>query len=156
MSTSFRRPREAVLAKHRREMRLQVYLPLIITGLLLIVVPLILVIASSPYQVGTVAAFMSLLLLIPAVLVCLIPYVTLIALAALTFKLNRWLPTRFITVRSIVHTVNLRTDQLARQAASPIIWISQRIAWLEQFVSSRGKSSKTLPMLPGSVSRNEQ
>ena len=146
--------RDTAFAKHQREMQRQVYLPLIITGLLLVIVPVVLVIALSPYQVGTISAFMSLLLLIPAVLVCIVPYALLVASAALMYKANRWLPGRFGGVRSAMHTVSLQTNQLSRHVVRPVIWVHERYAWLAHVVSSR--TPKPLLMLPRSIDRDER
>ncbi len=151
---SMKRSRDTAFAKHQREMAQQVYLPLAITVLVLILVMVGIVIALKPYQIGTVSAFMSLLVLIPAVIVCLVPYALLVALAALLSKFNRWLPGRFVYVLSAVHSVNVAIYQLARRVASPIIWIHQRYAWLEHVVSSR--IPKSVPLLPRSVNENEQ
>ena len=151
---SINRSRESSYAKHRREMVVQVYLPLVITALLLILVPVGIVILLTPYQVGTVSAFMSLLLLIPAVLVCIMPYVLLVALASLLHKLNRWLPGRFDGILSVIQMINRGAYQAARRVASPIIWANQRYAWLEHMVSSR--TQKIQALLPRSTGSDEQ
>src|SRR6266849_2823209 len=83
-----------VMARHRREMLNQVYLPLAGVVLLIVVVMAGIAIAFSPDKIGTVAAFMSLLILVPAVLVCLVPYMLFVALAFGVNWLNRWLPRR--------------------------------------------------------------
>lgn len=125
-----------VMARHRREMLSQVYLPLAGVVVLMVLVVAAMAVAFSPYQVGTVAAFMSLLILVPAVLVCLIPYLLLVALAFGVNWLNRWLPGRLTMTREVVHTANESSYQVARRVVNPIIWMSQRLAWAERFLGA--------------------
>ena len=133
-----------VMARHRREMLNQVYLPLAGVVLLIVVVMAGIAIAFSPDKIGTVAAFMSLLILVPSVLVCLIPYLLFVALAFGVNWLNRWLPRRLRTTRRVVHTANEGSYQVARRVVNPIIWVSQRLAWAERFLGA--KPPKAFPI----------
>jgi len=108
-----------------------------------------LALALSPNNFGTVTSFMSLLLLVPAALACLIPYVMIVGLTVGVKRLNLWLPDRFATTRTILHRANYAAQELAHRVASPFIWISQRFAWLERFVG--GKPPKAFPITPTSV-----
>ena len=133
-----------VMARHRREMLSQVYLPLAGLVLLIVVVMAAMAFTFSPDKIGTVAAFMSLLILVPAALVCLIPYMLLVALAFGVNWLNRWLPGRLTQTRQVVHTANESSYQVARRVVNPIIWVSQRLAWAERFLDA--KPPKAFPI----------
>jgi len=125
-------------------MQRQVYLPIGIAIAVMVVVVGAMLLLFSPFQLGTAASFMSLLLLVPTVLVCIVPYVLLVALAAMVRKLNVALPGRFYTTRTIVHRANTSSQSLSRKVASPIIWLNSRIAWLEHVLSDR-RPRKALP-----------
>ena len=140
-----------VMARHRREMLNQVYLPLAGVVVLMVLVIAGMAVAFSPYQVGTVAAFMSLLILVPTALLCLIPYLLLIALAFGVNWLNRWLPGRLTMTRRVVHTANEGSFQVARRVVNPIIWVSQRLAWAERFLGAN--SSAEFPITDSSPDR---
>jgi hypothetical protein len=136
--------RDQIREKHRREMKRQVYLPLIIAGLILGAATIAMLIFFSPYQLGTAASFMSLLLLVPTALVCVVPYILLIVMALAFRKLNAALPSKFRSTRTIIHRANTGSQSLSRKIAGPIIWINSRIAWLEHMVSER-RPRKALP-----------
>ena len=135
-----------ILAKHRREMRRHVYLPLAILIALTVTVPVILAFGLSPDRFSTVTNFMTLVLLVPAALVCVIPYVMIVGMAVGVKRLNGWLPERFATTRTILHRASTASQELAQRVASPFIWLSQRFAWLERFVG--GKPPKAFPITP--------
>ena len=89
MSRLFRRtpsdPEAVRLARgvnaHRRIMRWRVALPLIAVGALIVIVPSLLIFAMRADRFSTVAAFMSLFITVPTVLLCMLPYALLIAFA---------------------------------------------------------------------------
>ncbi len=135
-----------IIAKHRREMRTHVYLPLAILIILTVGVPIVLALALTPNNLGTVTSFVSLLLLVPAALACLIPYVMIVGLTVGVKRLNLWLPDRFATTRTILHRANVAAHELSYRVASPFMWLSQRFAWLERFVG--GKPPKAFPITP--------
>jgi hypothetical protein len=132
------------MARHRREMLSQVYLPLIGVVLLLVLVMAGIAIFMSPEKIGTVAAFMSLLILVPSVILCLIPYVLLVLAAFGVMRVNQLLPGLLNMTRETTHTVNQRSYQVARQVVSPVIWASGRLAWVERFLG--GKPPKAFPI----------
>src|SRR5258708_25555589 len=123
-----------------------VYLPLAILIILTIGVPIVLALALTPNNLGTVTSFVSLLLLVPAALACLIPYVMIVGLTVGVQRLNLWLPDRFATTRTILHRANVAAHELSYRVASPFIWLSQRFASLERFVC--GKQPRSISIRP--------
>ncbi len=120
-----------VHAKHRREVLLHIIAPVAVTALVLAIVIIVTVIVATPRQFDTVASFMSLVILVPTVLVCLVPYVLMIALFVGTRRLYNFTNRHFRTARNALYQVSMTTRQLSRRVASPIIWVSERLAWLE-------------------------
>lgn len=121
-----------VRARHRRAVLMEIVGPVALVAVIMLVVLLGMILVLSPRQMGTVASFMSLLILVPTVLVCLVPYLLVVALFAGTRKLYLWLPSRLIVARDIIHRVDIVAHQASRSVASPIIAVSQRLAWLER------------------------
>ncbi len=107
--------------------------------LVLVVVGMIVVLTAGQFK--TAANFMSLLLLVPAALLCLVPYVVIVALLALLTKFNTWLPGQFEPVRVIISQTNDVALQMARIVTRPLIWIGQRAAWLEKFIAGSSGDS---------------
>ncbi|MEP7284662.1 MAG: hypothetical protein ABI947_02700 [Chloroflexota bacterium] len=127
-------------AQHRREMLRQVYLPIGLTALLLVVVPVVLLLTFSPYQLGTVSSFMSLLMLIPAAVLCIIPYVALAALVMALWKLNVWLPDRFALLQNVIRGANSAEQVAIRIIVRPIIWLNSQFAALESLLRRKPKA----------------
>jgi len=122
------------MAKHRREMLLQAYLPLGGIAATMVVVLLVMLLAMTTNrteQVGTTAACMSALILLPTALVCIVPYALIVATAAGVRKLNVWLPTPMARLRNFMHGVNGASYGIARRVAAPVIWLNTRFAMLE-------------------------
>jgi hypothetical protein len=136
-----------VRARHRSDMLLKIGGPVALTALIMIAVFVTMILALSPSQFSTVANCLSVMLLLPLVLTCLIPYVVLMALFGVTRKTYFWLPDQLRTVRGVVHRANLITHRLSTSIARPVIAVNQRIAWLEGVVRRKPRGA-TVPLLP--------
>jgi uncharacterized BrkB/YihY/UPF0761 family membrane protein len=135
-----------VRQNHRRAVTRQIIFPVALAALAIIVVLVIMIFALSSHQLNVVTSLMSLCILIPAALLCLIPYVLFVATFAGTRRLYFWLPPRLRTARSAAHRANVITRRLSGGVTRPVIAISQRLAWVEH-VSSR-QLRKRLPRSP--------
>jgi hypothetical protein len=133
-----------VRERHKRAVLTRIIAPVAAAAVLLVVVAAIIALAMSTRQISVVASFMSLLILVPMVLVCLIPYVLIVAMFAGTRKLYFKLPGVLSTARSAAHRVNLTAHRLSMGVARPIIAINQRAAWLEQVAGRKPRK----PFLP--------
>ncbi len=133
-----------VRERHRRAVTTRIVAPVVVAALLIVVASTILVITLTGGQLNTVASFMSLLILIPMTLVCLLPYLALVAMFAGTRKLYFWLPGKLSSARSTAHRVNTLAHRLSMGVARPIIGINQRIAWLEHVTGRKPRR----PLLP--------
>lgn len=137
-------PSEAeVRARHRRAVLQQIIAPVVLAAALMILVLVLMVFAFSPRQFGIIASFMSLLILVPAALICVVPYVALVAMFAGTRKLYLWMPSRLRAARTIIHQSDVVAHRVSRAIANPIIAVSQRLAWIERVTSRR---QRFLPM----------
>jgi hypothetical protein len=116
---------------------LQIIFPVALAALAIIAVPVVMVLALSSYQLNIAANFMSLCILIPGALLCLIPYLLFVATFAGTRRLYFWLPPKLRTARRAAHRANVTTHRLSSAVTRPVIAISQRLAWLEHVTSSQ-------------------
>ncbi len=139
------------LARHRREVHNAIYLPVILVGIVLVAVIVGMTLALGETKLAVAADFMSLLLLVPAALLCVVPYVALLALAVGVLKLNIWLPRQFEPVRVIISRTNDVAVDAARLISRPIIWIGQRAAWFEKFIAGGVGSAKPPKALHGGM-----
>src|SRR5688572_33502272 len=117
------------MAKHRREMLMQAYLPFGIVVVVLAAVLIIMLLAMTTNrteQVGTTAACMSVLILLPTALACVIPYALIVAMAAGVRKLNVWLPVPLARARNFMRRANAASYGVARRIAGPVIWINRK------------------------------
>ena len=132
-----------VRARHRRAVLQQIIGPVALTAVVMIAVLVGMILVLSPHQFGTVASFMSLLILIPTVLVCLVPYILVIAMFAGTRKLYLWMPNILVRTRSVIHQSDVVAHQASRIITRPIIAVSQRWAAIERVTS---RKQRYLPM----------
>jgi hypothetical protein len=128
---------DSVLERHRSEMRTQIYLPLAVVVGVMVIVLAVMVIGMSSFQIGTVSAFMSLLILVPMSLACIIPYILIVAMAIGVKKLNVALIRPFAFLRRAVHRANNSAYSASRRVAGPVIWVNTRMAWLESAISEQ-------------------
>jgi hypothetical protein len=136
-----------VRARHRNDMLLKIVGPVALTALIMVAVFVTMILALSPSQFSTIANCLSVMLLIPVVVTCLVPYVVLMALFGVTRKAYFWLPDQLRTARGVVHRANLIAQQLSSVIARPVIAVNQRIAWLEGVVRRKPRGA-TVPLLP--------
>ncbi len=152
-----------VRQNHRRAVLRQIILPVALTGVAMIAVLVILILALSPRMLNVAASFMSLLILIPTVLVCLVPYVLIVAAFAGTRKLYFLLPGQLRAARHFMHRANDVARNASFGVARPVIAVSRRLAWVEQLVSrkppralSAAKSKALIPSTSGESKSNER
>jgi hypothetical protein len=124
---------QQVHAKHRREVLLHIIAPVAATALLLAIVVIGAAIVATPTQFNTISSFMSLLILVPSAVMMLIPFVIIIALfygvRRLYLSMSRILDRILVGTRQ----VTLTTRRVSVQAARPVIWLNEKVAWLEHF-----------------------
>jgi hypothetical protein len=135
-----------VRRNHRRAVMWQIIFPVALTALVIVVVLVVLVFALSSGQLDTAASLMSLCVLLPTALLCLIPYVLFVATFAGTRRLYFWLPPRLRTVRSVARRANTISRRLSSGVTRPVIAISQRLTWIEHLTSRQLR--KRLPRSP--------
>jgi hypothetical protein len=136
-STSRFVPKDPVIERHRREMFRQAYLPMALVAGVMGIALIFMVLSMSSFQVGTVSAFMSLLILVPMTLACIIPYVLVVAMAIGVKKLNVALLRPFAYLRRAVHQANNQSYEVSRKVAAPVIWVNTRVAWLESVITEQ-------------------
>jgi hypothetical protein len=127
--------------RHRRAVTTRIIAPVAIAAVAIIIVAAVIALALSTRQISVVASFMSLLILVPMVLVCLVPYVLIVAAFAGTRKVYFMLPGKLSAARSAAHRVNLIAHRLSMGVARPIITVNQRIAWLEQVTGRKSRKA---------------
>lgn len=127
--------RTSARQRHRREVQLQIVLPMVAAALVIFLVPLVMLLTMSSYDLSTAASLTSLVLLAPMVLLCVIPYVALIALAWAVSRLNRWLPNRTIILRTMLYRLNGGLYGLARRVVRPVIWANARFSGAERVIT---------------------
>ncbi len=128
--------------QHRREVRLAIMLP--VWGLLVLTVLAVVLAALNlnREQFGLVAdALATVFVLCPAVLICLIPTVILMASAIGLWKLNALMAPPAARGRGIVlrSLASVRT-QVPRGAA-PVIWLQGRLRYWEHLLTGRRSRS---------------
>ncbi len=96
-----------VRERHRQEVRQQIILPVVLTLIVFIIVPpLGILLLTSTRQVGIIASFATVMVLVPVVVLCVVPYALLLVMLALTNKLNRNMPDLLRTGRNIAYGIN--------------------------------------------------
>ncbi len=121
-----------VRAQRRRAMRRQVLLPIGVTLVLMALVPIGLLLLVSARQVGIVASFATVMILVPLVLVCLLPYALLLALIPLLARSHGTLANVFRAGRNVAHSLNMGSQRASRAISAPVIAVNRRLAWLER------------------------
>lgn len=123
---------------HRRRVRFRIFGPVILAGLgLLVFVALILVGYASggleEQQVGVIAGILATLFItFPLVLLCLIPYVALAALAVGAGRAHAGVAGPIRTVRNLTHSIALTVDKNAPRVAAPTTAFNVRFTRWEQ------------------------
>jgi hypothetical protein len=130
-----------VRERHRRAVTRRIIAPVVVATLVVVAVMAIIAFAMSSRQISVVASFMSLLILVPMVLVCLVPYILIVLAFAGTRRLYFTLPGKLSSARSAAHRVNVIAHRLSMGVARPIISINQRVAWLEQVAGRKPRGS---------------
>jgi hypothetical protein len=121
-----------------RRIRRQIMLPMVVALLgVMVVFPVALLIVFSAQQFGVVAAMAVVLLAIPGVVVCIVPYALLLMGIVGMVGVNRRVPRYLHRARNTLHQVNQQTTRTAHQVTRPIMAVSQRLAWLERFMGGQ-------------------
>jgi len=125
-------PREAHREYRRRTLR-QIVLPVgIAAALILIGVPLFLLATMGGRQVGTVAAFMTFLIMLPLTLLCMLPYALMVALILLMMRGQHVTRRGLRTGYRLAYGLNRRSRQLSWIVSRPVVSAGKRLAWLER------------------------
>jgi hypothetical protein len=122
-----------VREKHRREVLLHIIAPVAATAIILALVVIFAVIVATPRQFDVIASFMSLLILVPSVVVLLIPFLLVIAIFYGIRRLYLSLSIILEKTRNVTRQVSVTTRQLSYRVAQPVIWLNEKVAWLEHF-----------------------
>lgn len=129
--------------KHRRETLRLIIAPLAGAGIVTIVVMVLLLIGFSETQLGTVAACMSVLIFIPLIATCLIPYALMLVLIFGTGKLYGSTSSILYSLRRVNYFVHQFVLRFSQAISTPVIRLNQGVAWVEAMLRYRGK--KELP-----------
>ncbi len=121
---------------HRRAMRWRVALPLIAVGALIVIVPSLLIFALSAGRFSAVAAFMSLLITVPTVILCMLPYALLIVFAFGARRAYKGTRGALGRVHRLARHANLGMDKLSALAVKPVIALNVRYAALERLIAT--------------------
>lgn len=120
-------------------------------------VTLVLLAGGGGERFNSIASFMALCLLSPAVIVCFIPYIALIAVMFGTAKAYGGVSRTAQRTHALVHRLNVGTTSLSKRVAAPIIAVSARLAFLQRFLGSKPPSAlPTYPELPESKSEKPE
>jgi hypothetical protein len=140
-------------ARHRRQVRLQILAPVIIPAAIVALLMIVLFIALKPPQLAVVANCMSVLILLPLVLVCLVPQVLMIALMFGT----KWSLNKSSSLLDSLQMLMLRVRILILKAsaiiARPVMRFNQMFTGADAAVQRmRGKPTE----LPAQTESYEQ
>jgi hypothetical protein len=127
-------------AKHRRQVRVQILAPIIIPAVIGLVLMIVMLVVMKPTQLAVVANCMSVFILLPLVLVCMLPLVLMIAL---TFGAN-WSLNKSSSMLDALQMLMLRGRILVLKAsaiiARPVMRFNQMFTGAEAAVRRmRGK-----------------
>jgi lysylphosphatidylglycerol synthetase-like protein (DUF2156 family) len=124
---------ELSVIKHRREARRQIWLPIILTYLILIgILGILFVLAMadtmSPQQINVISSFLLVpLCLLPLALVVLVLDVMMIALAFYLGKTESLVIGLFRFAHGITLTINTTTQKFSQLVAEPVKKLSARL-----------------------------
>lgn len=110
---------------------------LIMLGLVVVVgVPLLLAIAVTPEQLGTIASFMSTLIGLVVSVFCLLNVAILVGLMFLIAKIYGQVRKVAHGVHKLVYNLHMRVERLAPRIAAPVVSLNSRFAALEATVKN--------------------
>ena len=124
---------QAARRQHQRDVRRRIVLPVVIGGVVSLLFLLLLALVFSGRQIGIVASFSAVIIIVPMVLLCLIPYALLIVGVAgmgRVYKITEKVLTRGQRVSRDVHVGTVR---VSKTVSRPFIATQKRLAWLERF-----------------------
>lgn len=127
-----------VRERHQQQVRQQIILPMVAVLVVLVVLPpLAFLLIFTGRQVGIIASFATIMLLVPAVMLCVLPYVVMVAGVAGAAKLYARLPDWLRTARNVTHGVNMGSHRVSKAVSVPVIAASKRLAWLERLAGQQ-------------------
>src|SRR5579863_7054501 len=120
-----------VMAHHRRDVRREMILPLVIAGLLAVLLPVVaMLLLMSARQVNIVASFAAVMVALFFLIVGLIPY-TLLLLAIFGMnRLYRRTNSLLLSGRRAIHQLNGGLVIVSKGISRPFIAMQRRLAWL--------------------------
>lgn len=119
--------------------------PFVLIGALSVILPSFFALALGAERFSSVAAFLSLLITIPAALLCLLPYLLLIGFAYGARRAYKGTRHTLERVHRAARRLNLGAQALSKRAAQPVIALNVRYAALERLISAPFRAIRIPP-----------
>ena len=119
------------MVQHRRDVRRQIILPLIIVGLLLVLFPAVgVLLLMSAHQLNIVASLAGVMVALFVIIVGLIPYSLLLVAIFGMNRLYRRTNSILLRGRRAVHRLNGSLITASKGISRPFIAMQRRLAWM--------------------------
>ncbi len=123
---------ETARRQHQRDVRRRILLPIVIGAVVSIIFLLALAVLFSGRQIGIIASFTAVIVIVPIVILCLIPYALIIVGVAGMGRVYKVTEKVLIRGQKVSRTVHLGTVRVSKTATRPFISAQKRLAWLER------------------------
>jgi hypothetical protein len=123
--------------KHRNERLRTIVAPVGGAMVAAIAVMVLLAIFFSEKQLGTVAACMSVIIFVPLIITCAIPYVILLALLFGVTRISLVTSSALHGLRVFAYRIHSLVRNVAWAIARPVIRLNQIFAWIESVFTRR-------------------
>ena len=133
---------EAARRQHQRDVRRRIVLPIVIGTAVSVIFLLALAVLFSGRQIGIIASFSLVIITVPVVILCLIPYALLLVSVAGMGRVYRVTEKVLVRGQKVSRTIHLGTVRVSKTATRPFIVVQKRLAWLER-ISPFGRSVRT-------------
>jgi hypothetical protein len=125
---------QAARRQHQRDVRRWIVLPMVIGGVITVIFLLALAILFSGRQIGIIASFSAVIVMIPMLLVCLIPYALIIVAVAGMGRAYKITEKLLFRGQRLSRDVHMGTVRVSKTASRPFIATQKRLAWLDRFI----------------------
>jgi len=119
--------------QHRRDVQRRIVLPVVIGAIVAIIFLLALAILFSGRQIGIIASFSAVILIVPMVLLCMIPYALLIVGVAGMGRVHQITEKALIRGQRMSRSIHVGAVRVSKASTRPFIAAQKRLAWLDRF-----------------------
>lgn len=123
---------QAARVQHRHEVRQRLILPLAIVGGVMVVLLIALVLLFSGHQIGIIASFAVVILVVPLIIIGLIPYALLLVAVAGMGRVYRMTDKGLAHGQRLSRAVHMQTTNVSKAVTRPFIIAQKRLAWLDR------------------------